>query len=89
MNWIIATFTSFQNAWDRPFTSEKEATLEIQEFCQRLHIQQAPWIWDRPAHQYILVSMISFLEDILKSSMLHPLALPTWWHQPVAPLLVT
>jgi len=52
IKFIIRIFTHLQNSWDKPFPSSEVAKTEIQEFCQRLSIQQAPWIWELPIHEY-------------------------------------
>lgn len=53
INFLIRLFTSFQNSWDTPFANEQVAKESIIEFCQRLSIQQEPWIWDKPIEKYI------------------------------------
>ena len=52
INGIISLFTSIQNYWDAPFKSEGEAEEKIVEFCNRLDIQQDPWIWDAEIGRY-------------------------------------
>lgn len=52
INAIIRTFTSFQNSWDKPFRSREEAVCQITEFCDRLSIQQSPWIWEKAKEEY-------------------------------------
>lgn len=52
INFIIRAFTKFQNSWDKPFSSPEEAKKEITEFCERLQIQQEPWIWEKPITEY-------------------------------------
>ena len=49
---IITLFTSFQNAWDRPFVSREDGVAQIKEFCSRLSIQQNPWIWEKKIEDY-------------------------------------
>jgi phosphatidylserine decarboxylase len=53
INFLIQIFTSFQNSWDTPFGNEQVAKESITEFCQRLSIQQEPWIWDKPIEKYV------------------------------------
>ena len=53
INGIIYLFTSIQNSWDVPFKSEAEAEKSITEFCNRLDIQQNPWIWEKDSSKYL------------------------------------
>ena len=52
INGFIVLFTKFQNGWDRPFRSSTKAKTEITEFCTRLNIQMAPWIWEKDIENY-------------------------------------
>ena len=52
INGVIALFTSIQNSWDKPFASSDLATVQVTEFCNRLHIQQEPWIWEKEKGEY-------------------------------------
>jgi len=52
INGLISLFTTIQNSWDTPFKSKDEAQTKITEFCNRLDIQQQPWIWEKQIHQY-------------------------------------
>lgn len=52
INTIIRIFTSLQNSWDKPFSSKDEAASQVTEFCERLSIQQSPWIWEKPKEDY-------------------------------------
>ena len=52
INGIIKLFTTIQNRWDEPFTSKHEAQEKVTEFCDRLDIQQQPWIWEKKADEY-------------------------------------
>lgn len=52
INGIISLFTSIQNSWDTPFAGSKEAEVKVRDFCERLAIQRAPWIWEKPAGEY-------------------------------------
>lgn len=52
INFLIKLFTSFQNSWDTPLASDVAATAAITEFCQRLSIQQEPWIWEKAKEDY-------------------------------------
>lgn len=49
---IIRLFTSLQNSWDKPFQSKQQADVQITEFCERLGIQQNPWIWEKDKQSY-------------------------------------
>ena len=40
INFIIRSFTKYQNSWDTTISSPEEAVKEIQLFCQRLQIPQ-------------------------------------------------
>ncbi|ACI64476.1 predicted protein [Thalassiosira pseudonana CCMP1335] len=52
INGIISLFTTIQNSWDASFKSEEEAESKVTEFCNRLDIQQQPWIWEKPITKY-------------------------------------
>lgn len=52
IQFIIRIFTHLQNSWDKPFHSPQVARTQIHEFCNRLSIQQSPWIWELPIHEY-------------------------------------
>jgi phosphatidylserine decarboxylase len=52
INGIISFFTRIQNSWDTPFSSEDEAITKTTEFCNRLDIQQQPWIWEKEIQSY-------------------------------------
>ena len=52
INLIIYLFTTIQNSWDKSFKSEAEAERSIKQFCDRLDIQQTPWIWEKAPSKY-------------------------------------
>lgn len=52
INFIIRSFTKFQNSWDNKFRDSREAEKEILDFCHRLQIQHEPWIWEKSITQY-------------------------------------
>ena len=56
-NWFINSairlFTSIQNSWDIPFKDRDAARKSVVEFCQRLSIQQTPWIWEKEIDDYV------------------------------------
>lgn len=52
INGIIWLFTSIQNSWDRPFNSCEMAEEKVTDFCERLQIQQEPWIWEKEKCEY-------------------------------------
>ncbi|KAL3803817.1 hypothetical protein HJC23_003979 [Cyclotella cryptica] len=52
INGIIALFTTIQNSWDVPFKNKEQAAEKVGEFCNRLGIQQTPWIWEKSAEEY-------------------------------------
>lgn len=52
INAVIRAFTKFQNSWDRSFRSPAEAIHEVADFCERLQIQQDPWIWEKAMSEY-------------------------------------
>jgi hypothetical protein len=52
INGIIALFTNIQNSWDATFPSSKVAEEKVTEFCNRLDIQQNPWIWSKKKGEY-------------------------------------
>jgi hypothetical protein len=56
INTIIRIFTSLQNSWDKPFSSRDQAATQVTEFCERLSIQQTPWIWEKPKEEYICLN---------------------------------
>lgn len=52
INAIIRLFTNIQNSWDNRFSSPQIASNQIQEFCNKLSIQQDPWIWEKDITAY-------------------------------------
>lgn len=52
INGIISFFTTIQNSWDAPFKNGREAEEKIRDFCNRLDIQQNPWIWEKQPRDY-------------------------------------
>ncbi|KAL7466874.1 hypothetical protein ACHAXS_007149 [Conticribra weissflogii] len=52
INGIISLFTTIQNSWDTPFKNEVEAEENVLDFCNRLDIQQHPWIWEKQPKAY-------------------------------------
>jgi phosphatidylserine decarboxylase len=52
INGIIRFFTSLQNSWDSQFLSQEDAFTQVTEFCERLSIQQNPWIWEKSKEDY-------------------------------------
>ena len=52
INGIISLFTSIQNSWDRSFVNEDIASTKVTDFCNRLNIQQEPWIWEKRKEEY-------------------------------------
>jgi len=52
INGIIRFFTSLQNSWDSQFSSQEDAVTQVTEFCERLSIQQNPWIWEKSKEDY-------------------------------------
>lgn len=52
INAIIRLFTNLQNSWDNKFASSDVATTQITEFCNKLSIQQDPWIWEKDIGDY-------------------------------------
>lgn len=56
INTIIKMFTSLQNSWDRPFKSKQEAVNLITQFCNKLRIQQSPWIWEKEIGDYTSIN---------------------------------
>jgi len=52
INFIIRTFTRFQNSWDRPFINQSEAKDEVGKFCENIGIEQTPWVWDKQPQEY-------------------------------------
>lgn len=52
VKFLIRKFTEFQNSWDKPYSDPEEAEQGITYFCEKLGIQQHPWIWDRPIDKY-------------------------------------
>ena len=65
INGFIFLFTTIQNSWDKPFKSEADAERSISEFCNRLDIQQNPWIWDKLPTEY------TSLNDFFSRTYLH------------------
>lgn len=65
INGLIYLFTTIQNSWDTPFKSEAEAERAISEFCNRLDIQQSPWIWEKSVDEY------TSLNDFFSRTYLH------------------
>jgi phosphatidylserine decarboxylase len=53
INSVIRLFTSIQNSWDTPFVDGDAARDAINEFTQRLSIQQKPWIWEKRIEEYV------------------------------------
>lgn len=53
INGIIFLFTTIQNSWETPFKSKDEAEMKVSEFCNRLDIQQQPWVWEKKKGHYI------------------------------------
>lgn len=56
INTIIRLFTSLQNSWDKPFKSKQEAVHLITQFCNKLRIQQSPWIWEKEIEDYTSIN---------------------------------
>lgn len=56
INSIIRFFTNFQNSWDKPFKSRDEGIEQITEFCNRLSIQQCPWVWEKRKEEYTSIN---------------------------------
>ncbi len=52
INTTIKLFTNIQNSWDNQFGSPEVARTQITQFCEKLSIQQSPWIWDKEISQY-------------------------------------
>lgn len=52
INGLIWLFTTLQNSWDKPFKSKQHAISQVTEFCERLNIQQDPWIWEKKKDEY-------------------------------------
>lgn len=52
INGIISLFTNIQNSWDTPFSNGKTAQEKVTDFCNRLDIQQDPWIWSKTKEEY-------------------------------------
>ena len=52
INGIILFFTTIQNAWDNSFSSQEIANEKVTDFCNRLNIQQDPWIWEKRKDEY-------------------------------------
>jgi len=52
INGIISLFTTIQNSWDAPFKNGREAEEKIRDFCNRLDIQQNPWVWEKQPRDY-------------------------------------
>ena len=71
INGIIYFFTTIQNSWDRPFKSEDEAERSIADFCNRLDIQQKPWIWEKASSEY--VSLNDFFSRTYKAVNFPPI----------------
>ena len=52
INAIIRLFTNIQNSWDNSFGSPDVAKTQITQFCEKLSIQQTPWIWEKDIEEY-------------------------------------
>ncbi len=52
INSIIKLFTNLQNSWDNQFGSPDIAKAQITQFCDKLSIQQNPWIWEKDISEY-------------------------------------
>lgn len=71
INGIIYLFTTIQNSWDKSFKNEEEAERSIAEFCNRLDIQQKPWIWEKEPKKYR--SLNEFFSRTYKESHFPPI----------------